>query len=227
MRNKLDEILLSENVRDNFHSSYNGEFKVWLDSLLPEIEKCASQKQDNPWHVYNCLDHILYSVEEMNKQTKKLPIDERRKLAYAMFFHDIGKPDSYIRRYSKAYGRYVDSFFNHNVKSREIASRVLDKLGFNVKEQKELLLLVEEHDIFMFITLKEDGNPHHRALNNELIKEYIAKFNSVGDGEKLMNELIMVGCADNKSQNPKMTAESLKLLGEFSSRLQEISQNSK
>ena len=73
MRNKLDEILLSENVRDNFHSSYNGEFKVWLDSLLPEIEKCASQKQDNPWHVYNCLDHILYSVEEMNKQTKKLP----------------------------------------------------------------------------------------------------------------------------------------------------------
>lgn len=227
MKNKLDEILLSDKVVANFHDSYNGELKAWLNSILPEVELCAKQNQDNPWHIYNCLDHILCSVEEMNKQTKGMPYAERRKLAYVMFLHDIGKPESHIRRYSKLYKREVDSFFNHNIKSREIAFRVLPILGFADKEIQEMLLLIEEHDIFMFLRLVEDGNPHHKVLNTELVKEYIARYNNLGDGAEFMGKLIMVGRADNKAQNPKLTKDSLKLLDKFSQELQEILQNSK
>ena len=59
MVEKLDEILLSKDVRTNFLNAYKDpKFKGWLLSILPEIEKCKNQKQDNPWHVYNFLEHI-------------------------------------------------------------------------------------------------------------------------------------------------------------------------
>ena len=76
----------------------------------------------------------------------------------------------------------------------------------------------------MFITLKDDQNPHHKVLNEDLVKDYITKYNHVGDGEKLLNELLMVGRADNMAQNPKFTGESLKLLDKFAQQLKEILQ---
>ena len=120
----LDKILLGDDVVTNFYHHYqNLEFRNWLVSLLPEVEDCRTTNQDNPWHVYNCLEHILRSVEEINKQTLNLPKSERRLLAYSMFYHDMGKPATHIRRFAKAYGKEIDSFFNHNQKSAEIASR--------------------------------------------------------------------------------------------------------
>ena len=90
----LDSLLLSNNVVDNFYNEYinNAWFKEELDKFLPEIYLCEKQKQNNPWHKYNVLGHILHSVEEMNKQTSNLPIVDRRLLAYTMLLHDIGKP---------------------------------------------------------------------------------------------------------------------------------------
>ena len=113
----LDNILLSDKVVERFQSVFetNVEFKLWLDKVLPEIRLCAKQDQNNPWHKYNVLDHILYSVEEMNKQTLNMPEKERRMLAYTMLMHDIGKPAKHIRREKN--GEIIDSFFNGNIKS--------------------------------------------------------------------------------------------------------------
>ena len=63
----LDNILLSDYVVDEFKSEYNNnlEFRLWLLGILPEIEDCEKQKQNNPWHIYNVLDHILHSVLRM------------------------------------------------------------------------------------------------------------------------------------------------------------------
>lgn len=213
MQNLLDKILLSENVVNEFNINYNNlQFKNWLLGLIPEVESCKNLKQDNPWHIYNCLEHILHSVEEMNKQTIELEYDVRRMLAYTMFFHDIGKPDCFIRRYSKLYNREVDSFFNHNKASVRIAKRVLKNLGFKSNEQSIILALIDKHDIFMFITLKDDGNKHHKVLKEELIKEEIKDLNKVGNGFILFNYLVKVGKSDNLAQNPKLTTDSLKLL---------------
>ena len=214
MLQKLDKILLSKNVVDDFYRQYNNpEFRQWLTTVLPEIEACRKQEQDNPWHIYNCLDHILHSVEEMNKQTKDMPFDSRRKLAYTMFLHDVGKPEKHLRRYSKLYKREVDSFYNHNLASVEVAKRVLEKdFCFDQSQSKEIQALVESHDIFMFITLQDDHNPYHKVLTKSYVRRQEEELGQVGNGQQLLKELIMVGRADNMAQNPEMTADSLKLL---------------
>ena len=209
----LDQILLSKNPVDEFYKFFNQEdFKSWLLDILPEVEACKKLKQDNPWHIYNCLDHILHSVEEINKLSSALPQQVRRQLAYTMFLHDIGKPACYIRRYSKLYRREVDSFFNHNLESKKIASRVLSKFGFSTKEEAEIKMLIEMHDIFMFIRLEDDGNKFHHVLTQEYLNSEISKLDKIGDGKLLMKHLVMVGIADNKAQNPQMTKDSLHLL---------------
>ena len=212
MLNLLNQILLSDNVVENFYKNYQKpEFKNWLLSILPEIEDCKNTEQDNPWHKYNCLDHILHSVEEMNKQTQNLEYDTRRVFAYTMLLHDIGKPEAKIRRYSKLYGREVDSFFDHNLVSVRIANRVLDKFDFSQGQKDMILKLVKEHDIFMGLTLDDKLNPHTRKFSKDILDELIKGLDE-NNGENLMKCLVMVSRADTLAQNPKMTSQPLKLL---------------
>ena len=220
MLEKLNNILLSDTALEQFHNEYEkGDFRNWLLGILPEVEDCKNLKQDNPWHIYNCLDHILHSVEEMNKQSAGMDYDTRRMLAYTMFLHDIGKPECHIRRYSKLYGRAVDSFFDHNKAGVKIADRVLDKFDFNSTDCSVISKFIDMHDIFMSIRLKNDNNPYHHVLTEEYINTQINELNSVGNGEQLLKYLIMVGRADNLAQNPEMTGDSLHLLTVFDSML--------
>lgn len=210
---KLDEILLSDNVVENFYSEYNKneEFKTSLLKILPEVEACEKQRQNNPWHKYNVLKHILYSVEEMNKQSKSFSIKDRRILAYTMFLHDIGKPARHITRTKN--GQVIDSFFDHNIESEKVAQRVLDKFGFNEKEIKEITALIYKHDIFMFIKDYSTTNPYHKRLTNDLINEEICDLDyKTQNGEEVFKKLVLVGRADNFAQNEKMTGEALMLL---------------
>lgn len=223
MLKKLDKILLSNNVTQNFYKAYkNDDFKAWLLNILPEVEDCRILQQDNPWHIYNCLDHTLHAVEEMNKQTTHFSAADRRMLAYTMFLHDIGKPKCVVRRFSRLYNREIDSFFDHNLTSAKIAGRVLNDFGFNKDESKVIQRLVEDHDIFMYITLTEDHNTFHKVLTEDLVREHISRLNQYGDGEVLMQYLTMVGKADNMAQNPKMTQNSLKLIGLIQDMIQDI-----
>ena len=157
----LDKILLSDNVIQKFYDEYKKEdFKKWLVSFLPEVEDCLNCEQDNPWHIYNVLNHILHSVEEMNKMTMDKKVQQRRMLAYTMFFHDIAKPMCKFRRFSKSHKKYVDSFFNHATKGADIVMRVIDKLNFTKKEQKTIIMLVKEHDKFINLTLNKEKSNH-------------------------------------------------------------------
>lgn len=213
MIEQLDQVLLGDNVVEEFFKKLESEeFCKWINNILPEVSDCKNLEQDNPWHIYNCLEHILHSVEAINEQTKGLDDNSRRILAYTMFLHDIGKPECKIRRYSKLYKKEVDSFFGHNKASMKIANRVLPQFGFDQIDIDQIKMLIEEHDMFMFITLNDDGNRYHKVLSHDVINEQIAKFNSVGDGRRLMEYLIMVGRADNLAQNPQMTGESLHLI---------------
>ena len=221
--NILNDVMLSDNVTEQFKTALsNKDFRTWLTSIMPEIEDCEKQQQDNPWHIYDCLDHILHSVEEMNKQTTNLSNEDRRLLAYSMLYHDIGKPACHIRRFGKAYGREIDSFFNHNKKSAEIAKRSAGQFGFDEKETKIIQKLVYDHDIFMFITEEKNGNPHHKFLTKELITEHVNELSEYGDGKQLMEYLIMIGRSDNKAQNPEMTAKSLKMLDNMENMLKSM-----
>ena len=224
MNKLLDKILLSHNVVEDFYKEYNTniEFKVWLDKTIREIKLCEQLKQNNPWHIYNVLGHILHSVEVMNKQSKDLPLNDRRILAYTMLFHDIGKPEKHITRQKD--GVIIDSFFDHNIASENIAKLRLPNLKFSNKEIEIISKLVFKHDIFMFI--KYDGfvNRFQRRFSKELVLDEIEDMSSLGDGVKYMKYLVMVGRADNLAQNPEKTADSLKLLTKFDEVIDSIEQ---
>ncbi|MBQ7351677.1 MAG: HD domain-containing protein [Clostridia bacterium] len=219
--NTLDKVILSTNVVENFHTEYstNEEFQTWINETIPDLEKCSKQRQNNPWHKYNVLDHILHSIEEMNKQTTHLNHKTRRLLAYTMLFHDIGKPDSHIVREKN--GEKIDSFFGHNKKSCEIAKPLLPLLNFDKIESEIILTLVDKHDIFMFIKDFPTTNPYWRTLTPNLIQEEITELNKSGDGIQLLKYLIIVGRSDNLAQNEKMTKESLAMLDKFDRMLNE------
>ncbi len=209
----LDNILLSNSVCESFHSEYenNKEFNNWINSVLPEIKDCYNNPQDNPWHIYNILDHILHSVEEMNKQTKDLNIKDRRLLAYTMFLHDIGKPKCKIKRMKN--GVMIDSFFNHNVESAKIAKRVLPLFNFNEVEIRDICDLVYRHDVFINITL-DTQDKYHKILTEKVLLDEINKFKN-NDKYKYMKYLVMVGRSDNNAQNSVMTKEKIKLLNKI------------
>ena len=169
----LDGILLGNNAVEDFYSKWqtDNSFKEWINNLLPEIEACEKQQQINPWHKYNVLGHILHSVEAINKQTRDMDHTTRRRLAYTMFLHDIGKPKHHVERIVN--GEKRDSFFNHNIGSEKIARRVLPTLNFDKHEIEIISKLVYKHDIFMFIKDFPTRNPHWRTLSPTLIKEEI------------------------------------------------------
>lgn len=221
----LDRILLSDNVTKNFHEEYNNNssFKSWLLNILPAVEDCINQEQNNPWHKYNVMDHILHSVEAMNKQTTEFSSDARRLLAYTMFYHDIGKPSCHIVR--EKHGEMIDSFFGHNEASSKIVCETAKEFGFDENETKILNKLVLKHDIFMNLRTYTPDNPFLRELTQEVVQEEIADLNFNGNGKELLRCLVMVGRADNLAQNEKMTKHSLGLLTVFDKMLDEIDED--
>ena len=64
----------------------------------------------------------------------------------------------------------------------------------------------------MYITEDKTTNPYHKELTNDIILEEAQKLSVCGDGKKLMEYLIMVGKADNNSQNPELTKKPLHML---------------
>lgn len=206
----LDSILLSNNVCESFCSEYenNKSFNKWINETICEVKDCYNNPQDNPWHIYNILDHILHSVEEMNKLSQSLDIKERRLLAYTMFLHDIGKPKCKFQRMKN--GKMIDSFFKHNIESSKVAKRVLPNLNFSEKEIKNICELIYKHDIFINITL-DTSDKYHRILSEQLVLNEMDKL-KCDDKYKYMSYLIKVGLADNKAQNPSMTKEKFMLL---------------
>jgi len=213
MIKRLDDILLSDNVVDAVYKEYeNADFKNWLIDFLPEIVNCENCQQDNPWHIYNVLDHILHAVEEMNKMTKDFLKQERKLLAYTMFFHDIAKPICKFRRFAKSYQRYVDSFFNHANVGSKIVLRVIDRFKFTKEQQNIIYSLVKEHDKFINLTLSKEKS-NQRLLTDKYVLEQIRDYDKqFANGKKYFYYLILVSMADNKAQNPELANERIELL---------------
>ena len=211
-KNVLEKIICSDNVKDTFYEECkNNEFSEWLIGLIPEIADCANCNQNNSWHIYNVLDHTLVATDEMNKLTLGLDDSKRKMFSYVMFFHDLGKPKYHLVAHFE--DKDVDYFPDHQKGSKEIAERVLPQLNFDQKEINKICLLILNHDIFTKI-VKNPTREDQKQLSPELIEKLISDFNKNGDGIEILNDIILIGIADNKAQNPEKTAEPLEVLAE-------------
>ena len=219
---RLDEILLSSDVTEEFFKAYEAEeFRDYILGIIPEVEDCRLTPQDNPWHIYDCIHHILKSVEEINKLSSTLPHNKRRMLSYIMFLHDLGKPECRHREFSPFHQKEVDKFKGHNIASEKIARRVLHCLNFSSTEQEVMSRLILDHDIFISLTL-DSMDEKNTLLDEVFLKKLRSEYDEISCGKEMIRYLVMIGTADNMAQNPLLTTKSLELIknmGEMNDRL--------
>lgn len=136
IRDELGKILTSQHPLKFNHLYESGLLK----HIIPEFEPCYHTRQNNPYHVYDVAQHILYTVEY---------VENSGILRWTMLLHDIGKP---LKKTTGADG--IDHFYGHQEVSAELAVRILNRLRFDKDSIKKIVRLIHFHDINIFETEK-------------------------------------------------------------------------
>ncbi len=107
-------------------------------------ENLFNCQQNSPYHKYDVFKHIVTSIE--NVGNPQIPVGDWQKklLKWTMFLHDIGKP--YVK-VIQSDGK--DSFANHDEKSVELATGILNRFYFNDEEKNIILTLIKYHDKYL------------------------------------------------------------------------------
>lgn len=74
-------------------------------------------------------------------------------------------------------GRIV--FYGHATRSAEIASSILERMGYSVEERKQIFFVISHHDDFISWVLPTDEydhqNPFLIEIGIEIVREYISQ----------------------------------------------------
>ncbi len=109
------------------------EYADILMHVIPEIEPCVGFEQHSKYHDFTVWEHTARSVGFA------VPVPAIR---FAMFFHDIGKPDCcYID--SKGQGH----FKGHGERGRLLAEGIMRRMEFDRSLADEVSWLVYHHDV--------------------------------------------------------------------------------
>ncbi len=127
MRKELSGLITG----DNIHSVLS-EYRDVLAVIIPEIKPMLDTGQNNPHHIYDVWNHTLQALKNSkNTEVHRL----------CVLFHDIGKP--YLKT-TDAKG--VDHFKKHQLKSAEIAEKVLRRFCYPSDIVADVTLLIRYHD---------------------------------------------------------------------------------
>ena len=99
----------------------------------PELEPLVALEQNTPWHCWGGWEHTIHAVEAVPAQTV---------LRLAVLLHDIGKPG-----YKTTDENGIDHFYGHPAVSAELAKGMLRALKFDNETRKQVVTLVEYHDV--------------------------------------------------------------------------------
>ena len=170
---ELNKILLSANP------IYIGKLRELglMHYILPELDVCFDTPQKNKYHIYDVGNHILHATAE----TKRDLI-----LRWAALLHDIGKP---ICMSTDSNG--IIHFYGHHKESASLASNVLRRLKMDNDSQRDIIALIENHDVRI-----EPTPP--------AVKRMLAKV-----GDKLFLKLLSLQISDNRAKNEKYLTDKL------------------
>ncbi|MDY3928379.1 MAG: HD domain-containing protein [Clostridia bacterium] len=129
IREELDKILMSDNPGVFTDLNRLGILKY----IIPELDVCFSVPQKNKYHIYNVGEHIVCAV--MNT-----PNDPA--IRWAALLHDIGKP---LCKSEDSNG--VIHFYGHHRESVRLSAEILRQFKTEPQLAKEILLLIENHDV--------------------------------------------------------------------------------
>lgn len=209
----LKKVITSYSPKEDFFKEYEREdFKQFIDKFLPEIPKCIQLDQKNKWHIYKVFDHILVALKAANNLSKNLPKLMQKRISFAVFFHDIGKPSSVVEKIENGEIRY--GFPYHNLKSIEVFTRVENEFNLSNYDKEIIKLLIMHHDMFNGLSVVEKSG--EKCVNKAFVKECISlvkgKVKSVKDFYKM---LVIVVKSDNFAQNRTLTKGTLKAALKF------------
>ena len=126
---ELVKLLLSDNPMYLKKAYEQGMTKIFL----PEFDAAMETKQNNPHHKYSVGEHILHSMEYVEKD---------KILRLAMLLHDIGKP-SVIEKDEEG----IDHFYGHCDVGEDMAYAILRRLRFDNDTIEKVCKLVKFHDL--------------------------------------------------------------------------------
>lgn len=132
---ELDLILENENRAEAILDLSNLGI---LKYILPEVEKMKGVNQPPQFHAEG--DVFVHTILCL----KKLPKKVKKEIAWALLFHDIGKPDTFKIRTHPKYGRRI-TFYGHVKVGAEITEKICQRLKFSKKEREKVVFLVREH----------------------------------------------------------------------------------
>lgn len=125
---EFSKLIFGENI-ENVLTNYIdivGEF-------IPELLLLKGFNQNNPYHIYDVLDHTIKSVKY---------IESDLELKMTMLLHDIGKPLTYSIDLD-----FIGHFYKHNIVSANLAKDILIRLKYSNKFIDNVKLLIENHDV--------------------------------------------------------------------------------
>jgi tRNA nucleotidyltransferase (CCA-adding enzyme) len=128
IRDELNKILLSAYPNEGFRLLHQTGL---LKQILPELELCFGFQQQNPYHTQDVFEHILNVVKNSPPELN---------IRWAALFHDIGKPDTFSLD-----GNGIGHFYEHHLKSCDLAETILNRLKFDRKSIRQVTILVREH----------------------------------------------------------------------------------
>lgn len=141
---ELNKLLLGDNVFEVLQ-----KYREVIAVFIPEFTACFDFKQFTKHHCYSVYDHIIKSVECVEKDLI---------LRLTMFFHDIAKPQCFVE--DKIDG---GNFKGHQLPSAEMAEKVLKRLKYDNETIHSVVLLIKEHD-------------NRYPAERKVIKSYLRKF---------------------------------------------------
>lgn len=142
------------------------DYKDVFAEFIPEIKPCFYFDQHNPHHIYDVYTHIAHSVASVNTNFLDVKL--------ALFLHDIAKPLCFTMDDNS-----TGHFYGHAAESADIAKNVLARLKYDNETTKNVLTLVENHDILLSGSEKQV-----RKLLNKFGKELLEKLLLVQYGDK-------------------------------------------
>lgn len=172
--------------------------------IIPEMKPCAGFNQHSKWHKYDVYEHIVRSVGA---------IDSKPELKWAMFLHDIGKPEKFFMKDGEGH------FYGHADLSAKIAERILLRLKASNSLRERVVFLVKNHD---------RPFPESEVKIKKMLRDFGAEcFFSLVEVKKADNAAQGTDIAlaeSEKTENTKKTAEKIIESGEcFSLKQMKIS----
>jgi poly(A) polymerase len=158
---EMDHIIVSHRVADGMEML---EDTGLLFEIFPELYALRLLDIEKQFEL-ETLGHTLDGFRFLHHYNKEFFLDEKtlKDVGYSFLFHDLGKANTYF--YDEKKGAV--HFFYHERVSREMASRIMERLRFSTHEIRAVLALIESH---MRIFLISDNEPREKAVRRLVYK---------------------------------------------------------